>query len=877
MPVQHGLLTWRRMLRRSFIIPLSLLVLAVIVLGLILHPFAEAEGPSIPTSRYQLDGLHSSITISYDTTGMPHIAASNEADGYAGLCWSEAHDRLFQLDELRRAAEGRLAEIFGAGPNNTVLGQDELFRTFGLVGIAQAKYAAADTTVQSDMSACARGINAFITFAEAHQSLPPEFADLGYSPEQWQPWQSELIATYFAASLDSSIYLAKLERAAIIGLAGPQVADALVPDPPDSPSMFDATGRLNPLNQFLATSQAVTPFVAIPANAGSEQESSIKLGTALHTIASFQSNWAIALLGGDRASNNFALDGTLTASGKPLLANDPHLQLATPSLLYLAQLTVSGRSGFNFEGLTIPGSLLFVSGHNGSIAFGATFVNMDDTDLYSESIRETAAGEQALYQGQWVPMQEQQETIQVAGASPVTLTVRTTPHGPILNDALPSLDALGQLALKAAVDQSGWTIDGFFSLPKAQNWSQFRTALSQESIGLNFLFADTASTYGHIGYQMAGLAPQRSMDNTLVPVAGGDGTHEWSGYAAFSQLPSVYNPPSHLLETSNDRIVPSTYAPGGTPIYISRYFDLPWRSERAITLLLRAGNHLTATDLAHIQLDTQTTVGKTITADLTAALNRIGLPANDPDAASSLAALQSWDGNAGATSSGAAIYETLVAVLDRDLVTQVLGDGSYPTYTQNVFVTTQIQSVEALLASPSAPFFGAISAAQAPAARDQAVQTALAETDELLQSTLGANESAWSWGAIHTLTYNHPLAAADARFTIGSFPVGGDSETLDTGGWFMELGLLALPPDQFSQAGGMQAVFQQDAIATARVVWDMGDFDHSLGVVSTGESGNPASPHWSDQAALWRAGQYNLLPYSHAAVDQGSETIMLTA
>lgn len=868
MPVQHGLLTWRRMLRRSFVIPLSLLVLAVVVLSLILHPFAEAEGPSIPTSRYQLDGLHSSITISYDTTGMPHILASSEADGYAGLCWSEAHDRLFQLDELRRAAEGRLAEIFGAGPNNTVLGQDELFRTFGLVGIAQAKYAAAEATVQSDMSACARGINAFIFSAESHHTLPPEFADLSYAPEQWQPWQCELIATYFATSLDSSIYLAKLERVSIIGLAGPQVAAALMPDPPDTPSMFDTAGRLNPLNQFL-TMQPFTAAIAItPAMSRGD---STALAATLQDINRLQANsWTDALLGGDRASNNFVVGGQLTASGKPLLANDPHLQLATPSLLYFAQLQVTGKVGFNIEGLTIPGFPAFISGHNASTGYAITFGNFDDADLYIETTRQTPNGEQVSFQGQWVPVQSRQETFDVAGAAPVTLTIETTPHGPILNAALPDLDALGQLALKTAVAQSAWTIDGFFSLPKATNWSSFRTALQQESIGLNFLYADNGSKYGNIGYQMAGLVPQRDLDNTLTPVPGDDGAHEWTGYAAFGQLPSVYNPPEHILETSNNRIVPSYYAPGGTPIYISRYFDLPWRSERAILLLLHGGNHLTAADLTHIQLDTQTTVGISISADLVAALDRVGLPAGDPNAVTSLAALRSWDGNASANSKGAAIYESLTAILDRDLVTQALGPGAYQMYTQGEFITSQIQALQALLEAPRAPFFGAANDAQAANARDQAVQAALGETDTLFRTALGPNQSNWTWGLLHTLTYNHPLASVDPRFTIGTFPTGGDSETVNTGGWFMELGELALPPDQLTQAGGAQAAFQQDALANGRVVWNLADFDHSQGVLSTGESGDANSPHWSDQAALWRAGQYVPLLFSKLAVDQGA-------
>src|SRR5579862_87476 len=328
-----------KLLRSSVAIPLSLLLLATILFGLLLHPFTAAQA-STPTSQYHLSGVNGPVTIQYDHTGMPHILAANEQAGYAGLCFAVARDRLFQLDELRRAAEGRLSELFGAGPGNTILFQDELFRTFGLTQLAQAKYAAANTSVQHDLAACALGINTEIGVAEAQHALPPEFSDLGYEPEVWQPYQSELIALYFSISLDSNVYLAKLERALLIGTAGPQVAAALMPDPPDTPSMFDAQGRLNPLTQFLANASGNASPSAYTANEGS---SSPELATALQQFAALGevSTWATTLLGGDRASNNFAVDGTLTASGWPLLANDPHLQLATPSLLYLAQPTIT--------------------------------------------------------------------------------------------------------------------------------------------------------------------------------------------------------------------------------------------------------------------------------------------------------------------------------------------------------------------------------------------------------------------------------------------------------------------------------------------------------------------------------------------------------
>lgn len=865
MVIQRGMQVWRHLKSRKLGIILLMLVVGVSLLALV-RPFISAQG-ALPTSRYQLPGLDASVSIFYDGSGMPHILASSERDGYAGLCWAESHDRLFQLDTLRGAAEGRLARVFGRGPNDTILQQDELFRTFDLAQVAQAKYGAASSLVRADMSACATGINAQIAWDKAHQALPPEFADLAYTPELWQPWQCELIALYFASSLDNTIYLSKIERAVLTGMAGSQVATALMPDAPDTPSMFNTQGQFNSLDQFLASSQ----HIAAPTAAATFTQEDNTLKGTLQNIASLQNqtnNWADALLGGDRASNNFVVGGELTASGKPLLANDPHLQLATPSLLYFAHLTITENAGFDIEGLTIPGFPAFISAHTATISYAITFANLDDADLFVETIRKTDSGEQVLLNDQWVPVTARTETIQVAGAAPDTLTILQTPHGPLLNAALPSLNALGTLALKSVVVQNAWTIEGFFRLPKVQNWGQFQAALGQESIGLNFLYADNTGPHGHIGYQMAGLVPQRSEDNTLFPVSGADGTHEWTSYAAQADLPSVYNPPSHLLATANNRIVPSTYAPHGTPIYLSRYWDLPWRTEEAITLLVQAGNHVTAPALIHIQLSTQTVVGKPIAADIVAVLGRSGLPADDPNAATSFAILRDWNGNASADSSGATLYETMLALLDRDILTSLLGSYAYQAYTQSVFVTTQLQALQGLLEAPDAPFFSAINNTQAPTKRDQAIKTALGEVDALLRTALGNDPASWNWGKLHTLTYNHPLATVDPRFTIGTFPTGGDGGTINTGGWFMEMGLLTLPADQLAQAGGAQAAFQQDALATARVIWDLSNFDRSLGALDTGESGDPTSPHWSDQAALWRSGRYVPLAFTDAAIQQ---------
>jgi penicillin G amidase len=510
----------------------------------------------------------------------------------------------------------------------------------------------------------------------------------------------------------------KIGRAAILAAAGQQVADALIPSIPASPSMFDRAGHLNSSSLFTAAPVAPSGTASMAADQsaaatllsaarlwaprtsrGHGDTTALSRGpasvTALTRLAgSPASQWLDLSLEGARASNNFAVGGQLTASGMPLVANDPHLPLTMPSLLYLAQVTVPGR--MDIQGLTVPGFPGFISGQNDHIAFAVTYAMIDDIDVYDETLRQVSNGQQVLYDGQWVPVETRTEMIAVAGEAPVQLTVRTTPHGPIVNDALPSLDALGPLAIKATVAQSAWTIDGFFALATASDWPSFRQAVARESIGFNYLYADREGPHGHIGYQMGGLAPQRqSSVNALVPVPGGDGAHEWVGYVTPDQLPGVFDPPSHLLVTANNRIVPDEYAPGGTPIYISSaQWDEPWRAERAITLLAgmaQAHHAITSADIERVQLDTTPSVGHPIAADLVGALDRVGPPADHPDGATSFAALQSWDGNVSSASEGGLIYEVLLAVLTRDAALPTLGPA-YSGYAASVYITSQEQA-----------------------------------------------------------------------------------------------------------------------------------------------------------------------------------------
>ncbi|WP_437626248.1 penicillin acylase family protein [Sorangium sp. So ce1151] len=795
--------------------------------------------------------------IRVDDQGISHVTAWDEKAGYAGLCYAMARDRLFQMDVLRRSAQGRLAEIYGPGEGDSILGQDLLARAQNLPAFAAARYAAAAPRTKRVLQGCAAGVNQYISTAKASSSgLPLEFQTLGYEPAPWTPEDSVLAYIYVGVTFDTLTWFTKLERAAVASIAGTDVATTLIKEAPEDVSMFDAQGNLNPISQFLVPPGPTAPSATLV---------NPPPPTCLDGARRVTEQARRMAPASGRASNAWAVDGHLTSTGKPLLATDPHFPHSTPSAVYVAQLKISGE--YNVAGWMVPGFPGFISGHTDRIAWVPTYSLFDSVDLYVETLRgASGGGEEALVNGQWKPVTTRVETIRVKGQADVQRTFRATAHGPVLNDGLDGLESFGTLALKSTAGQPEWKVDGYFEMPAALNWTQFRAAALKQSIGWNFIFADYVGAHGHIGYQNSGLAPQRESPlNALYPVPG-TGGHEWTGYATNAELPSVYDPPSHILMTANHRIVPRSYAPQGRPVHLANYWDMPWRAQRIATRLTTATGPITPQDMASIQLDTQTTIGLPLRDSYLAALGRAGLPADDPSAAAAMAALQQWDGSAAASSQGAAVYEMLTLILLRNTVSDVIGPDEYALFAPNVFLTNQLNGLIDVLANPRAPYFGIVPGVDPGAARDQAVRAALAQADAMLRDALGSDVSAWTWGGIHELKYNHPLAGEDERFDIGTFPATGDVATVNIGGWFAKVGNLGLPPGDFEAEGGVRGALDQDSLSATRLIWNLAPLDGSLGVMSTGNSGDPRTCNYSNHAEAWRSGQLFPIPFTSAAI-----------
>jgi len=827
--------------------------LLVVVLGLagvsagIGAIFIERTLPQT-SGTLKAPGLNGKVTVVRDTYGVPHIAASTVHDVIFAQGYVTAQDRLFQLEFNHRVAQGRLAEMFGPGPNRSLVAADAFLRTLDLYTPARAQLAPRDDQTKRQLQAYADGINAF---EAAHKDgLPLEFSILGITPAPWQPLDSLAYGRVVSYTLDGT-WNTKIARAAVLAKVDSSVALDLFPPYPSGnptliPTAFHGTASTRAAEAAQGAAQgADAPDApdAMGSIAGLSPEERAAFAhlplDALRGAATLRS-----LLGDVHdglGSNDWVVDGTKTASGKPLLANDPHLGIRMPSIWYEVALRGGGLDAIGFS---FPGDPGVVIGHNDRIAWGVTNVDADNTDLYLEKLDPTGHPGQYFYDREWLPLATRQEAIKVRGeAKPVTITVSATAHGPILNDVVDGLKGATPTALAWTALRPGYTFRGFFQLDTARNWDEFNAAIDTIGISQNFVYADVD---GDIGYRMSGLLPLRDPANHTVPVGGSTSAHDWHGYVPQSQMPRLFNPPSHAIATANDRIVDDA-----NDLYVTTDWDYGYRARR-ITDLLQGASGITAADFARFQADVLSLPASTLAPEFIAAAKGDG---GDAGAAAKL--LDGWDFTMTRESAAAAVYEATAGTLLRETLKPVLGKDLYGAYRGNFSASGMYTVLIDLLDDPHAPFYAAA------AARDAAIKRAMADAMGQLRARLGPDTSKWRWGALHQAHFAHPLASVqplNLLFDIGPVERPGDSVTVNAAGGG---GFSADPPG-----------YAQATVPSMRQIIDLSDFDASQWVTTTGESGQPWSAHYGDLVPLWDAGRYQPMSYSSVAVGRDAKDIL---
>ena len=841
----------------KFLVGLLVTVLVLALVGVGLGWWTVQRSFPTTAGNITVPGVSAPVTVYRDDAGVPQIVAETDHDLFFAQGYVHAQDRFWEMDFRRHVTAGRLAELFGPSQVAT----DTFVRTLDWRGVAQQEYDQLDDRTRAGFDAYADGVNAYL---EGHRGadLSLEYAVLGlqnpgYSPEPWSPVDSIAWLKAMAWDLRSNL-VEELDRAILGSELQPEEVARLYPQFPfdakptiiggPAPAAPAAVGT-TPLASSSGAAGAGVPDAAAPdAAASAPPAGALDALRALRTTLDDVPD-LLGPEGGDLGSNSWVVGGALTESGKPLLANDPHLGPAMPSVWYQVGLHCApvgegcayDVAGYSFSGL--PGVII---GHNDRIAWGFTNLGPDVADLYYERVD----GDSYELDGQMVALTTREEVIEVAGGDPVTVTVRSTARGPIVSgigstysavadggdDATGSTGAL-ELSLQWTALTPGSTAQSIFALDRARDWNEFRAAAELFDVpSQNLVYADVD---GNIGYQAPGSIPVRKAGDGTVPLPGWTSDNGWASDIPFAELPSLLNPDRGYIVTANNAV-----ADGGP--MLTKDWDLGYRAdgiEHRLADLIGSGEKLTAEDMTKIQLDKRD-------ANAEAFLPVIAELELDGDAARGQALLDGWNGHADVDSAQAAYF----AVFWRTLLSTMF--GSLPESSRPVGGDRWFSVVGTLLGEPDASWWTDEDADVA--GRDEMLGYALAEAWNETSDRLGDNPDSWRWGRLHTLSLTNAsfgesgIAPIEWLFNRGPYELGGGSAIVDAIGWDATLG------------------YEVNWVPSMRMVVDLHDLDASTWVNLTGASGHAFNPHYDDQASLWQRGATRPWPFGITAVAEAA-------
>lgn len=844
-----------KLVRRISLSVIVLVVLALVATGILAISTVRRSFPQAG-GELRIEGLTSSVTVTRDARGIPTITADNSADLFRAQGYVSAQDRFFEMDLRRHITAGRLAELVGQPGVET----DAVIRTMGWRRVAEQELPKLRPETRQYLQAYADGVNAYLHKAESPGELSLEYTLLarnnpGYRVEDWTPVDSLAWLKAMAWDLRGD-YADELARARLSRRTSvKQIAMLYPPYPMDRNLPILSPEDWRPAR---ASEQAAGP---LPQSLTKPLASADGQAAFESTSAAIDAIPALLGKGDDVGSNSWVVAGSRTTTGKPLLANDPHLKLGIPSIWSQVNLqcrTVTPQCPFQVSGFTFAGLPGVVIGHNARVAWGFTNLGPDVTDFYLEQVD----GEKYLRDGVQQPLQIRPETIKVAGGKDVTITVRSTVHGPIMSDVVPTIAEAGDRVVVRGAPQSNryavslaWTAltpnntaDAIFALNTAGNWDQFRKAASLFAVpSQNLVYADVD---GHIGYQAPGLIPIRRASTPGAPPGywpspGWDSQWDWRGYVPFDDLPHVLDPSEGLLVTANQAVTASN-----TPFLTSEW-DYGFRAQR-IRNLLESTPKVSPELMSQIQGDTRNTFAPVLVEHL------LGVQVDD-FTAQAQRLLTQWDysqpndksRNSAAAAYYNAVWKHLLEYTFDELPPDIAPDGG----------ARWMVVMEQLLKDPKNDWWDDKTTPGVVETSGEILKRALVDARLDLARKLGKEPVTWRWGRLHQLDLEHQVMGGDSVpgvvrqvFNRGGIELGGGNSIVDANAWN------ASAPGYDVTAG-----------PSMRMVVDLSNLDASRWVNSTGQSGHAMADHYADQIDAWAANETYPWPFTTAATDKAAE------
>ncbi|MEO8655335.1 MAG: penicillin acylase family protein [Ramlibacter sp.] len=799
---------------------LALLLLAVGVYAW--RSFPQLDG------QIQATGLAAPVQVRRDTSDVTHIEAQGLADAYFALGWVHAQERGWQLEFNRRVMHGELSELLGAGTLET----DKLMRTLGIMKAAQAQWDLLPAQGRALLQAYANGINSF--HAQAGQALPPEFHILGARPGQWQPQDSVAWTLMMALDLGGNWGNEFARLSALQRIDTRALWQLMPPYPGEQPATaVDLAAMYRGMGVYRSDAGAST-------KTGANGERALPAGRLALLDATSINDWARDLGDpGGKGSNDWVVAGSHTETGKPLLANDPHLGLSAPAIWYFARIKADAAPGgkpTDVIGATLPGMPTVVLGRTAGVAWGFTNTGPDVQDLYLEQINPDNPLQYRTPMG-WADFGRHDEVIKVKGQTDERIVVRSTRHGPVLSDAQASHGQVLDLrkfvlALRwSALDAGNRTVLAGMLSNQAQTVDELTAAFAVYHSPMQNVVA--ADTQGHTHYRAIGRAVIRRPDNDLrgvAPAPGWDAKYDWIGELPPADNPQVDQPAIESkgwLATANQRIHAADY-----PHFIGSDWNTPERFDR-IEYLLAARPRHTAASLRNVQADIFSTAAVKLLPVLRATKSDHAL------APAALAQLDGFDGFMKADRAAPLIIAVWADELTRGLVAPRLGPEKFKSlYGKRHFR----QGLETILTDPQA-------GADWCAPLDCAEQSgrALARALDRIATQQGNDPATWRWGVAHPAQSTHRpfgnVATLSGAFDV-RVPTGGDNWTVNVGQYW---------------SNDPVAPFANRHAASLRAIYDLADLEKSQFIYQTGQSGLVFSARYSDMTDAWAAVQYRPL------------------
>ena len=790
--------------------------------------FYNSLTESLPAYEGELNvpSLNSEVKIYFDSLAVPYIIANNDEDVAFTLGYLHARERMFSMDMIRRAAEGRLSEIFG----EETVPFDKMFRTVGIYRTAKMIKKKMNPDALKLLEAYSRGVNFYLE--EKKNKYPVEFDVLGYQPEKWKPEHSILVIRMMAWELNLGWWTDLTFTELVQKLGEEKVKEILPGYPENAPTIIPADIKkfTQISDDFIKTDKAFRKFLRMT-------------GTHL-------------------GSNNWIVNSQMSVSGKPIIANDPHLAYRAPGIWYAA---VIKSPKWNAAGVTLPGVPGIVIGKNDNISWTLTNIMTDETDFYFETLDSSQT--KYLLDGEWKDLNISEDTIKVRDANGVPIVIKSTHRGPVISDIHPYTFVFNKdersyppISMRWLGNEFSDEMDAFLKINKAKNWTEFKSAVEQYNIpGQNFVYGDDQ---GNIGYVFGGALPIRPNNATTFLFDGSESKNDWIGFVPRNELPFLFNPNTNFIATANNKVIKNF------KYHITNLWEPASRIER-ITELLESKDKHSVEDYMKYQSDVKSPYARQIVPYILSAFKNVDV--KEKNLKESLRLLNEWSSFNFEMNKYLQTPAIFLSFFDKLMKNIYLDEMGEDLFNQYVFLANvPYRNVLELLEEQNSAWFDNVNTKEIET-RDDIIRKSLTDALDELEKTVSKDVTDWQWGSLHTVTFKHAFSGVswilDEVINIGPYEISGDGTTIFNTEYPFYESIEKYPLFRHKP-------FECELGPSMRFIYDFAKPDEFYLILTTGQSGNIFSDHYKDQTELFLSGKYMKLKTDEKSIETQQNTLL---